>query len=186
MMAVGSQNGLLNVWTLPQGGTNVSVPKFLGSSSSQENNSGIKRGSAKCVFRLSGHITAVKTLSFCPSGLALVSGGIGGLLNIWSLQDGSILQTVVTGLGSVVSTTWIPNVGVAACSGRSKDALLIRCTSDWISQNHVLASCRTVLRTQGILGLNRAPCMAVFLERLPTLLQEQYSYERVSTVQQYS
>ncbi|CAB1352023.1 unnamed protein product [Coregonus sp. 'balchen'] len=153
MMAVGSQNGLLNVWTLPQGGTNVSLPKFLGSSSSQENNSGIKRGSAKCVFRLSGHITAVKTLSFCPSGLALVSGGIGGILNIWSLQDGSILQTVVTGLGSVVSTTWIPN-------------------------NHVLASCRTVLRTQGILGLNRAPCMAVFLERLPTLLQEQYSYER--------
>ena len=45
-----------------------------------------QRGSAKCVFRLSGHITAVKTLSFCPSGLALVSGGIGGLLNIWSLQ----------------------------------------------------------------------------------------------------
>lgn len=38
------------------------------------------------MFRLSGHITAVKTLSFCPSGLALVSGGIGGLLNIWSLQ----------------------------------------------------------------------------------------------------
>uniref|UniRef100_A0A8C7IFA5 HECT-type E3 ubiquitin transferase n=1 Tax=Oncorhynchus kisutch TaxID=8019 RepID=A0A8C7IFA5_ONCKI len=173
MMAVGSQNGLLNVWTLPQGGTNVSVPKFLGSSSSQENNSGIKVSTvsvAKCVFRLSGHITAVKTLSFCPSGLALVSGGIGGLLNIWSLQDGSILQTVVTGLGSVVSTTWIPNVGVAACSGRSK--------VNWISQNHVLASCRTVLRTQGILGLNRAPCMAVFLERLPTLLQEQYSYER--------
>ncbi|XP_019899964.2 probable E3 ubiquitin-protein ligase HERC1 isoform X1 [Esox lucius] len=178
MMAVGSQEGLLNVWTLPQGGTNVSVPKFLGSSSSQEKNSGIKRGSAKCVFRLNGHITAVKTLSFCPSGLALVSGGIGGLLNIWSLQDGSILQTVVTGLGSVVSTTWIPNVGVAACSGRSKDVLLIRCTPDWISQNHVLASCRTILRAQGILGLNRAPCMAVFLERLPRLLQEQYSYER--------
>ncbi|KAJ7986812.1 hypothetical protein DPEC_G00332260 [Dallia pectoralis] len=178
MMAVGSQNGLLNLWTLPQGGTSVSVPNFLSSSSSQEKNSGIKRGSAKCVFRLTGHITAVKTLSFCPSGLALVSGGIGGLLNIWSLQDGSILQTVVTGLGSVVSTTWIPNVGVAACSGRSKDVLLIRCTPDWISQNHVLASCRTVLRAQGILGLNRAPCMAVFLERLPTLLQEQYSYER--------
>uniref|UniRef100_A0A6Q2WPS0 HECT-type E3 ubiquitin transferase n=1 Tax=Esox lucius TaxID=8010 RepID=A0A6Q2WPS0_ESOLU len=178
MMAVGSQEGLLNVWTLPQGGTNVSVPKFLGSSSSQEKNSGIKVSLAKCVFRLNGHITAVKTLSFCPSGLALVSGGIGGLLNIWSLQDGSILQTVVTGLGSVVSTTWIPNVGVAACSGRSKDVLLIRCTPDWISQNHVLASCRTILRAQGILGLNRAPCMAVFLERLPRLLQEQYSYER--------
>lgn len=42
--------------------------------------------SAKCVFVLHGHITAVKSLSFCSSGLALVSGGIGGLLNIWSLQ----------------------------------------------------------------------------------------------------
>ncbi|KAI4901439.1 hypothetical protein NFI96_014722 [Prochilodus magdalenae] len=144
----------------------------------QDRSSVVKRGNAKCVFRLSGHITAIKTLSFCPSGLALISGGIGGLLNVWSLRDGSVLQTVVTGLGSVVCTTWIPHVGVATCSGRSKDVLLIRCSPDWISQNHVLASCRTVLRTQGILGLNRAPCMAVFLERLPVLLQEQYNYER--------
>lgn len=35
------------------------------------------------------------------------------------LQDASVLQTV-TGLGSTVSTTWIPNLGVAACFGRSK------------------------------------------------------------------
>ncbi|XP_076139905.1 putative E3 ubiquitin-protein ligase HERC1 isoform X8 [Alosa pseudoharengus] len=178
MMAVGCQNGLLYVWTLPQGGAIVSLPSFLSSSSSQEKSGGVKRGSAKCVFRLSGHITAVKTLSFCPSGMALVSGGIGGLLNIWSLRDGTVLQTVVTGLGSVVCTTWIPNVGVAACSGRSKDVLLIRCTPEWISQNQVLASCRSVLRSQGILGLNRAPCMAVLLERLPILLQEQFNYER--------
>ncbi|KAL1253293.1 hypothetical protein QQF64_017986 [Cirrhinus molitorella] len=178
MMAVGCQNGLLYVWTLPQGGANVSVPNFLTPSTSQDKSSAIKRGNAKCVFRLSGHITAVKTLSFCPSGLALVSGGIGGVLNIWSLRDGSILQTVVTGMGSVVCTTWIPHIGVTASSGRSKDVLLIRCTPDWISQNHILASCRSVLRSQGILGLNRAPCMAVFLERLPTLLQEQYNYEK--------
>ncbi|KAJ8402341.1 hypothetical protein AAFF_G00368300 [Aldrovandia affinis] len=178
MVAVGCQNGLLCVWTLPQGGATVSVPNFLNSPSSQEKLSDVKRGGAKCVFRLNGHITAVKTLSFCPSGLALLSGGIGGLLNVWSLQDGSVLQTVVTGLGSVVSTTWIPNVGVAACSGRSKDVLLIRCCSDWISENHALASCRMVLRAQGIVGLNKAPCMAVFLERLPLLLQEQYTYEK--------
>lgn len=60
-----------------------------------------------------------------------------------------------------------------------QDVLLIRCSPDWISQNHVLASCRAVLRSQGIRGLSRAPCMAVFLERLPLLLQEQYNYERV-------
>uniref|UniRef100_A0A8C1RPW7 E3 ubiquitin-protein ligase HERC1 n=1 Tax=Cyprinus carpio TaxID=7962 RepID=A0A8C1RPW7_CYPCA len=174
MMAVGCQNGLLYVWTLPQGGANLSLSRSLSLSLCFV----FQRGNAKCVFRLSGHITAVKTLSFCPSGLALVSGGIGGVLNIWSLRDGSVLQTVVTGMGSVVCTTWIPHIGVTACSGRSKDALLIRCTPDWISQNHVLASCRSVLRSQGILGLNRAPCMAVFLECLPTLLQEQYSYEK--------
>lgn len=60
-----------------------------------------------------------------------------------------------------------------------QDVLLICCTPDWISQNHVLPSCRMVLRSQNVLGLNRAPCLAVFLERLPLLLQEQYSYERV-------
>ncbi|XP_040914288.1 probable E3 ubiquitin-protein ligase HERC1 isoform X4 [Toxotes jaculatrix] len=177
MMAAGCQNGSVYVWTLPQGGTTVLLPNMLNNSPSQNKNNDVKQDSAKCVFVLHGHITAVKSLSFCPSGLTLVSGGIGGLLNIWSLQDGSVLQTV-TGLGSVVSTTWIPNLGVAACFGRSKDVLLICCTPDWISQNHVLASCRMVLRSQNILGLNRAPCLAVFLERLPLLLQEQYNHER--------
>nr|XP_015798394.2 probable E3 ubiquitin-protein ligase HERC1 isoform X1 [Nothobranchius furzeri] len=176
MMAAGCQNGSLHVWTLPQGGTTVSLPNILNSPPSQDKSTEVQDG-AKCVFVLHGHITAVKSLSFCSSGLALVSGGIGGLLNIWSLQDGSVLQTV-TGLGSVVSTTWIPNLGVAACFGRSKDVLLICCTPDWINQNHMLASCRMALRSQAILGLNRAPCLAVFLERLPLLLQEQYSYER--------
>lgn len=61
-----------------------------------------------------------------------------------------------------------------------QDVLLICCTPEWISQNHLLASCRMVLRSQNILGLNRAPCLVVFLERLPLLLQEQYSYERVT------
>ncbi|XP_029371513.1 probable E3 ubiquitin-protein ligase HERC1 isoform X2 [Echeneis naucrates] len=177
MMAAGCQNGSVYVWTLPQGGTVVSLPNILSNSSSEDKEEAAKQDSAKCVFVLHGHITAVKSLSFCSNGLTLVSGGIGGLLNIWSLQDGSILQTV-TGLGSVVSTTWIPNLGVAACFGRSKDVLLICCTPDWISQNHVLSSCRMVLRTQNILGLNRAPCLAVFLERLPLLLQEQYNHER--------
>ncbi|KAM3600471.1 uncharacterized protein V6R79_024041 [Siganus canaliculatus] len=175
MMATGCQNGSVHVWTLPQGGTVVSMLNLKNSQTSQEKNTA--KESAKCVLILHGHITAVKSLSFCPSGLALVSGGIGGLLNIWSLQDGSVTQTV-TGLGSVISTTWIPNLGVAACFGRSKDVLLICCTPDWISQNHVLASCRMVLRNQNVLGLNRAPCLAVFLERLPLLLQEQYCYER--------
>lgn len=168
MMAVGCQNGSVFVWTLPQ-------PNLSNNFSTNDSTS---KDSAACVFVLHGHITAVKSLSFCPSGLALVSGGIGGLLNIWSLQDGSVLQTM-TGLGSVVSTIWIPNVGIAACFGRSKDVLLISCTSEWIQQNHVLASCRMSLRSQNIFGLNRAPCLTVLLERLPLQLQDQYNYEKI-------
>lgn len=41
---------------------------------------------AVCVFLLRGHMTPVRTVAFSPDGLALVSGGVGGLLNIWSLR----------------------------------------------------------------------------------------------------
>uniref|UniRef100_A0A4W3J8I3 HECT-type E3 ubiquitin transferase n=1 Tax=Callorhinchus milii TaxID=7868 RepID=A0A4W3J8I3_CALMI len=173
MLAVGCQNGLVYVWTLPQAGAAVSLPHLLHSTDEQE-----KQRKVKCAFRLNGHITAVKSVSFSFDGLTLLSGGIGGLINIWSLQDGSVLQTVVTGLGSVVGIAWIPAIGVTACSSRSKDVLLIRCSPEWTSQHHILASCRMALRAQGIVGLNRAPCMKAFLERLPMMLQTQYSYEK--------
>ncbi|XP_060677257.1 probable E3 ubiquitin-protein ligase HERC1 isoform X2 [Hemiscyllium ocellatum] len=181
MLAVGCQNGLVYVWTLPQGGTAVSLPNLLHSPDVHERHVEEKfqfRGRAKCVFRLNAHITAVMLVSFNTDGLTLLSGGIGGLINIWSLQDGSVLQTVVTGLGSVVGVAWIPDIGVAACSSRSKDVLLIRCCPEWISQNHILASCRMALRAQGIIGLNKAPCMKVFIERLYLLLRTQYAYEK--------
>ena len=41
---------------------------------------------AMCVFQLKGHMTPVRTLAFSPDGLVLASGGVGGLMNIWSLQ----------------------------------------------------------------------------------------------------
>lgn len=41
---------------------------------------------ASCIFQLKGHITPVRTLAFSPDGLALASGGVGGLMNIWSLR----------------------------------------------------------------------------------------------------
>lgn len=63
-----------------------------------------------------------------------------------------------------------------------QDVLVVNCTSEWISSNHVLATCRTALKQQGVLGLNMAPCMRAFLERLPIMLQEQYAYEKVRKV----
>ena len=48
-----------------------------------------------------------------------------------------------------------------------------------MASNHVLATCRSAMRRQGVVGLNMAPCMRAFLERLAIMLQEQYTYEKV-------
>uniref|UniRef100_A0A452S9S6 HECT-type E3 ubiquitin transferase n=1 Tax=Ursus americanus TaxID=9643 RepID=A0A452S9S6_URSAM len=185
LMATGCQSGLVCVWRIPQDITQTSVTSSEGwwdQESSCQVNVLVKSTGAKCVYQLRGHITPVRTVAFSSDGLALVSGGLGGLMNIWSLRDGSVLQTVVIGSGAIQTTVWIPDVGVAACSNRSKDVLVVNCTAEWAAANHVLATCRTALKQQGVLGLNMAPCMRAFLERLPVMLQEQYAYEKPHVV----
>lgn len=125
-----------------------------------------------------------------------------------------MLQTVVAGSGAIQNIVWIPDVGVAVCSNRSKvsilpitrvkkkskitffifffhwilnllqlqDVLVVNCSKEFMTSNHVLATCRTALKKQGVIGLNVAPCMRAFLERLPVMLQEQYAYEKVEGV----
>ncbi|XP_055453781.1 probable E3 ubiquitin-protein ligase HERC1 isoform X7 [Psammomys obesus] len=184
LMATGCQNGLVCVWCIPQDTTQTGMASSEGWWDLESNcQDGYRKSSgAKCVYQLRGHITPVRTVAFSSDGLALVSGGLGGLMNIWSLRDGSVLQTVVIGSGAIQTTVWIPEVGVAACSNRSKDVLVVNCTAEWASANHILATCRTALKQQGILGLNMAPCMRAFLERLPMMLQEQYAYEKPHVV----
>lgn len=60
-----------------------------------------------------------------------------------------------------------------------QDVLVVNCSKEFMASNHVLATCRTALKKQGVVGLNMAPCMRAFLERLPVMLQEQYAYEKV-------
>ncbi|KAG8576379.1 hypothetical protein GDO81_009838 [Engystomops pustulosus] len=186
MLATGCQNGLVCVWIVPQTPLGTFRAKSVTTEELKEQISSKefcrKPEDIRCAYKLKGHITPVRTVAFSHDGLALVSGGLGGLLNIWSLKDGSILQSVVTGSGAVTTTAWIPDVGVAACSNRSKDVLVVNCTPEWVSSNHVLATCRTALKHQGISGLNMAPCMQTFLERLPIMLQEQYAYEKPHVV----
>ncbi|XP_057578758.1 probable E3 ubiquitin-protein ligase HERC1 isoform X12 [Hippopotamus amphibius kiboko] len=184
LMATGCQSGLVCVWRIPQDTTHTSATSSEGWWDQESNcQDGYRKSvGAKCVYQLRGHITPVRTVAFSSDGLALVSGGLGGLMNIWSLRDGSVLQTVVIGSGAIQTTVWIPDVGVAACSNRSKDVLVVNCTAEWAAANHVLATCRTALKQQGVLGLNMAPCMRAFLERLPMMLQEQYAYEKPHVV----
>uniref|UniRef100_A0AAZ3RI90 HECT-type E3 ubiquitin transferase n=1 Tax=Oncorhynchus tshawytscha TaxID=74940 RepID=A0AAZ3RI90_ONCTS len=176
------QNGLVSVWTVPQDASAFPESSSSGSEARRDNEPKAKRKGAVCVFQLKGHITPVRTVVFSPDGLALVSGGVGGLMNIWSLRDGSVLQTVIAGSGAIQNIVWIPDVGVAVCSNRSKDVLVVNCSTDFMSSHQVLATCRTALKKQGVVGLNMAPCMRAFLERLPVMLQEQYSYEKPHVV----
>ncbi|XP_053573264.1 probable E3 ubiquitin-protein ligase HERC1 isoform X5 [Bombina bombina] len=186
MLAAGCHNGLVCVWTIPraslEGFQSRSAVPYEWREQPASKELFRKTEGVRCVYRLRGHITPVRTVAFSPDGLALVSGGLGGLVNIWSLRDGSVLQSVVTGSGAITTTVWIPEVGVAACSNRSKDVLVVNCTPEWITSNHILATCRTALKQQGIVGLNMAPCMQTFLERLPIMLQEQYVYEKPHVV----
>ncbi|XP_064868559.1 probable E3 ubiquitin-protein ligase HERC1 isoform X2 [Oncorhynchus nerka] len=191
MLATCCQNGLVSVWTVPQDASAFPESTSSGSEARRDNEPKAKRKQqsssrrvegAVCVFQLKGHITPVRTVVFSPDGLALVSGGVGGLMNIWSLRDGSVLQTVIAGSGAIQNIVWIPDVGVAVCSNRSKDVLVVNCSTDFMSSHQVLATCRTALKKQGVVGLNMAPCMRAFLERLPVMLQEQYSYEKPHVV----
>ncbi|XP_028298817.1 probable E3 ubiquitin-protein ligase HERC1 isoform X3 [Gouania willdenowi] len=189
MLAVCCQSGLVSVWTVPQEISSFSESSRSNSEGWWENEAKAKLTSsqwsedgATCVFQLKGHITPVRTLAFSPDGLSLASGGVGGLMNIWSLRDGSVLQTMVAGSGAIQNIVWIPDVGVAVCSNRSKDVLVVNCSRDFMSSHHVLATCRTALKKQGVVGLNMAPCMRAFLERLPIMLQEQYAYEKPHVV----
>ncbi|XP_035381674.1 probable E3 ubiquitin-protein ligase HERC1 isoform X2 [Electrophorus electricus] len=189
MLATCCQNGLVSVWTVPQDPSVFSQVSTASPEAWWEMESKSKTmlpprrsEAAVCVFQLRGHMTPVRTVAFSPDGLALVSGGVGGLMNIWSLRDGSVLQTVVAGSGAVQHTVWIPDVGVAVCSNRSKDVLVVNCSTEFMATNHVLATCRSALKKQGVVGLNMAPCMRAFLERLPIMLQDQYVYEKPHVV----
>ncbi|XP_016128716.1 probable E3 ubiquitin-protein ligase HERC1 [Sinocyclocheilus grahami] len=189
MFATCCQSGLVSVWTVPQDPSSYSQSSTACPVAWWESESKSKLmldpqrcEGAVCVFQLQGHLTPVRTVAFSPDGLALLSGGVGGLLNIWSLRDGSVLQTVVAGSGAIHSTVWIPDVGVAVCSNRSKDVLVVNSSAESMANNHVSATCRTALKKQGVVGLNMAPCMRAFLERLPIMLQEQYAYEKPHVV----
>jgi E3 ubiquitin-protein ligase HERC1 len=47
-----------------------------------------------------------------------------------------------------------------------------------VAQILVLAGARASLLRQGVTGLHSAPCLRALLQALPTLLQEQYQYEK--------
>ena len=61
-----------------------------------------------------------------------------------------------------------------------QDVVLLQFNEDWFNKNRLIAWAREKLKLHGIVGLNEAPYFCRLLERLPTFLQVQHSYEKVS------
>lgn len=122
-------DGSVGIWTIPQPGSSVKLPK-RSSSLTGDQDKDSKRGETpqypdcseytiKHIFTLKGHSTSVLSLAFSPNSLMLSSGCTRGCLNIWSLQDGSLLQTC-TNSGQVEGICWYGDTGLAACFNRTK------------------------------------------------------------------
>nr|CAD7438539.1 unnamed protein product [Timema bartmani] len=167
LMCLGTVGGNIAVWTLPD--------------APGEEGGDTERGKPKEVLRLKGHGSyPLTSLAVHNSGLMVASGcykGATGIVNIWSLQDGVLLQTV-TGSGGVHSLSWLGDSGLVICFGRSKNVHVAHYTYKKMKQDHLLAAARTSLMRQGVQGLQHAPWLCTLLQHLGTLLLEQYHYEK--------
>lgn len=60
-----------------------------------------------------------------------------------------------------------------------QDVVLVNYSPDMFFKNRAMAIARKHLKQQGIVGLHQAPCFRGLLQRLPTMLQDQFSHEKV-------
>ncbi|XP_066271875.1 probable E3 ubiquitin-protein ligase HERC1 [Branchiostoma lanceolatum] len=199
MLATGCSDGSVHVWTLPQPGSTVSVPfasprRTEQQAETRENRADTPstshqetiaddalQGPVEEVLVLKGHQTSIQHLAFHAHGMALATGCSRGVVNLWSLQDGAVTQTLM-GQGTTQGLVWAGEQALVAAFNKSKDVSLMYYSQDWFSHHTSLAAARMALRSQGIVGLHQAPCMKALLRRLPRILQEQYSYEKAHVV----
>ncbi|XP_076465936.1 putative E3 ubiquitin-protein ligase HERC1 isoform X3 [Babylonia areolata] len=191
MIAGGCETGKVCVWTIEQPTSHAKT--FLPKSQSMDSQDfedahfreskavKQKRLHSKLVVTFTGHIVSLTCLSFSPNALMLTSGCAKGWLNIWSLQDGCLLQTY-TGTGSVRGLSWFCDRTIASCFSRSKDVVLVNYSPDMFFKNRVMAIARKHLKQQGIVGLHQAPCFRGLLQRLPSMLQDQFTHEKPSVL----
>ncbi|XP_050515460.1 probable E3 ubiquitin-protein ligase HERC1 isoform X1 [Diabrotica virgifera virgifera] len=167
LIAIGTDYGTVNVWKLPnEENKHNKVPVLVMNAQGHPNNS-------------------VSSLSIDKTGLLLASGcleGLVGVVNIWSLHDGSLVHTL-TGNGGVYSNgmCWLdPNHYLSVAFSRSKTFYILNYSSQDLMKNLPLASVRCTLMKKGVRGLKSAPYFKVFAELLPTMLRDQYNAEKLT------
>ncbi|KAH9513367.1 putative E3 ubiquitin-protein ligase herc1 [Bulinus truncatus] len=191
MLASGCEDGLIYIWTVPQPSSSSTLrtswcnteSTLHGEDDPQSSHMQPKasRLRKKAEVTLCGHIAPISALAFSPDGLMLASGCTKGWLNIWSIQDKCLLQTY-TGTGTVKSLEWFVDRSIAACFSRCKDVVILNYTSELFHSNRVTALARKSLKQQAIMGLSQAKCFFSLLQKLPSMLQEQYQYEKSQVI----
>nr|CAI5839109.1 unnamed protein product [Callosobruchus analis] len=167
LLAIGSSYGTVNVWRLPTEGHML------------EKN-------AELMFSAQGHsYCSVTSLNVDSTGLMLASGslkGPSGVVNIWSLHDGTLVRTI-TGTGGVNANgmIWLNvNDMLAIAFSRSKSACLVEYGTKDLTKDLPIASVRCALMKKGVKGIKSAPFFKIFASLLPEILLEQHDYEQLS------
>ncbi|XP_027837521.2 probable E3 ubiquitin-protein ligase HERC1 [Aphis gossypii] len=158
ILCVGTTVGSINVWLIPTPFSKLK-PKML--------------------YSFQGHMfNSVTSMSIHDSGLVLATGcskGSSGVVNIWSLFDGSLLNTH-TGSGGVDDLCWMEDqLGLAVCFARSKDVTVIQFCADNLTHNRFESNARSALYRR---GLNDVQYFCKFVNSLPDLLQLQMNHEK--------
>jgi serine/threonine protein kinase len=79
--------------------------------------------------RLAAHNASVGSIAFAPDGRSLVSGGYDGLVKLWHISDGTLLQTMRGHRDRVTSVAFSPD-GDAVLSGSFDRTMRLWRTSD--------------------------------------------------------
>lgn len=161
LLAIGTSHGTVCCWTVPDLDESETVPQLM--------------------MHNQGHsYNAVTSLAIHNSGLLLASGCPNGILNIWSLHNGSLVYTFV-GNGGVNSggMAWCQNNLTVAFS-RCKSLNVLEYSEENLVEKSALTSGRCALMRKGIKGLKTAPFFKILISNLPKLLLQQYNEEKLS------
>ncbi|XP_077974377.1 putative E3 ubiquitin-protein ligase HERC1 isoform X2 [Styela clava] len=140
-----------------------------------------KDSSAHQVFTLYGHKGPVTALCIDSTGLVLCSGGQEGWTNIWSLQNGSILQTHVAEKSeSVNCLQWIGEGVLVTGLINSREITTMQIPpKPWIEKYGLLSQARTsLLRQNMVRGFGTTDCFQILINKFPEIILEQYNYEK--------
>ena len=123
----------------------------------------------------------VTCLSMHNSGLLLASGNLkqpSGVVNVWSMHDGSLVYTVI-GDGGVYGNglQWSNADQLIIAFANSKLVHVLNYTVDDYLNCKILARARCALLRKGVHGLKAAPFFITFIKNLPKILQSQYNME---------